>query len=75
VKRFLYLNKKDDTGRTALYSAAAGGHEAVVRLLPEKGPDVEAKVRTCAEESIVRQLVRFKYSKNILVRYAHQHKK
>ena len=34
---------KDGSGRTVLYEAAWNGHEAVVRLLLEKGADVEAK--------------------------------
>ncbi|PVH74235.1 hypothetical protein DL98DRAFT_658902 [Cadophora sp. DSE1049] len=37
------LNKKDKYGMTALVWAARGGHEAVVRLLLEKGANVEAK--------------------------------
>ena len=43
VKRFFYLHKTDDWGRTALICAAEGGHEAVVRLLLEKGANVNAK--------------------------------
>jgi ankyrin repeat protein len=43
VNRLLYLNKIDDKRRAALIWAARGGHEAVVRLLLEKGADVEAK--------------------------------
>ena len=43
VKRFFYLNKTDDTGRTALIWAAKGGYEAVVRLLLEKRANVKAR--------------------------------
>jgi ankyrin repeat protein len=43
VKRLLYINQRDSNGRTALSWAAERGHEAVVRLLLEKGADVEAK--------------------------------
>ena len=39
----LYLNKVDSERRTALMCAARGRHEAVVRLLLEKGADLEAK--------------------------------
>jgi hypothetical protein len=47
VKRLLVLglNKIDDKRSTTLYWAAQRGHEAVVRLLLEKGADVEAKGR------------------------------
>ena len=43
VKRFFYLNKTDDRGRTALIWATLGGYEAVVRLLLEQGADIKAK--------------------------------
>ena len=43
VKRYFYLNKTDDRKRTALIWAAERGHESVVRLLLEKGADIEAK--------------------------------
>lgn len=43
VKRFVYLHKTDDRGRTALIWAAEGGYEAVVQLLLEKGANVNAK--------------------------------
>jgi ankyrin repeat protein len=34
---------KNNKGRTALLSAAWNGHEAVARLLLEKGADIEAE--------------------------------
>jgi ankyrin repeat protein len=34
---------KDSCGQTPLSCAAANRHEAVVKLLPEKGADLEAK--------------------------------
>ena len=37
------LNSKDSNGRTSLSWAAKRGHEAVVRLLLEKGAELEAK--------------------------------
>jgi hypothetical protein len=40
---YIYVNKKDSHGRTALYWAAGNGHEAVVKLLLDKGADLEAK--------------------------------
>ncbi|OOQ87346.1 hypothetical protein PEBR_17108 [Penicillium brasilianum] len=40
-----YVNKKDKYGRTALSLAAGGGREAIVKLLLEKGADVNQK--TC----------------------------
>jgi Ankyrin repeats (3 copies) len=43
VKRLFYVNQRDGDGMTALSWAAERGHEAVVRLLLEKGADVEAK--------------------------------
>ena len=43
LKRLLYLNKKDDGGRTALIWAAKGGYSAIVQLLLEKGADVDTK--------------------------------
>jgi ankyrin repeat protein len=39
------VNKKDKNGRTALSLAAGGGREAIVKLLLEKGADVNQK--TC----------------------------
>ena len=35
-----FLNRKDETGATALHYAAIGGHPAVVRLLVECGADI-----------------------------------
>ena len=43
LKRRIDLNKMDSRGMTALYMAAMGGHEAMVRLLLEKGADLKAK--------------------------------
>jgi ankyrin repeat protein len=43
LKDLLYLNKRDSHGGTALHRAAGSGHEAVVRLLLEKGADVKAR--------------------------------
>jgi ankyrin repeat protein len=45
VMRFLYVNKRDSFGRAPLHLAAWEGHEAVVRLLLEKGADTNAKDR------------------------------
>jgi ankyrin repeat protein len=45
VKLLFTLNKTDSSGTTALSWAARNGHEAVVRLLLEKGADVEAKAK------------------------------
>ena len=39
------IDKKDILGRTPLIYAAQSGHEALVRLLLERGADVEAKDR------------------------------
>ena len=43
LKRRHYLNEVDGKRRTALHRAASNGHEAVVRLLLEKGANFEAK--------------------------------
>jgi hypothetical protein len=43
VRRSHYVNKRDGNGKTALCWGADRGHEAVGRLLLEKGADVEAK--------------------------------
>ena len=43
MKRRYYLNKCDSLGVTALIWAASGGYEAIVRLLLEKGADIETK--------------------------------
>ena len=42
-KRLYHLHKRDDRRKTALMWAATRGHEAVVRLLLEKGADIDAK--------------------------------
>ncbi|KAH8649012.1 ankyrin repeat-containing domain protein, partial [Ilyonectria robusta] len=39
------VDTRDDYGRTPLSWAAEGGHEAVVRLLLEKGAAIEARDR------------------------------
>jgi hypothetical protein len=43
AKRLLDLNKKGHLERTALHWAAVRGHEAVVRLLLDKGADIETR--------------------------------
>ena len=43
IERLFFLNKIDSSGRTALMSAAGGGHETVVQLLLEKGANIETK--------------------------------
>ncbi|RKK64664.1 hypothetical protein BFJ63_vAg17296 [Fusarium oxysporum f. sp. narcissi] len=39
----LFVDERDDFGRTPLWLAAEGGHEAVVRLLLEKGAAIDSK--------------------------------
>lgn len=68
MKRKLYLNKTDDSGRMALIWAAQSGHDALVRLLSEKGADFEAKniygetalykAAQCGHEAVVRLLLK-----------------
>jgi len=38
-----FINKKDETGATALHYAAFGGHREVVQLLVKHGADVNAR--------------------------------
>jgi len=38
-----FINNKDDRGATALHYAALGGHSAVVKLLVERGADINAR--------------------------------
>jgi ankyrin repeat protein len=45
VNRLFYVNRRDSYGWTALHWAARGEHEAVVRLLLEKGADVKTKTK------------------------------
>lgn len=37
----IVLERKDASGRTAFFSAVADGHHSVVKLLLEKGADIE----------------------------------
>ena len=61
------VNSKDDYGRTLLSIAAAGGHEAVVKLLVERddirrevegqrGPDVAIDSSSGGHEAVVKLL-------------------
>ena len=45
IKRLSTLNKPDSQGMTAMMWAVRGGHDAVVRLLLEKGADIEIKAK------------------------------
>jgi ankyrin repeat protein len=46
-RNLLVVDAKDDSGRTPLSRAAEGGHEAVVRLLLEKGAAIESNDSIC----------------------------
>lgn len=48
-KRLFSLEEKGGFGRTALYLAVEGGHEEVVRMLLDKGADLESK-HECARD-------------------------
>ena len=57
LKLYRTVNKRDGSSTTALHRAAENGHEAVVRLLLEKGADVKAKNkdgRTTLHETVIR---------------------
>ena len=58
-KLYLSLNRVDDKRRTALMWAAHGGHEAVVRLLLEKGADVHAKDTNAGDETALHEAAHY----------------
>ena len=68
MAKFSEMDPKDESGRTPLFWAASGGHEAVVRLLIERdGVDINAKdndswtplmsAATRGHEAVVRLLI------------------
>ncbi|KAM0800726.1 hypothetical protein BDR22DRAFT_230902 [Usnea florida] len=59
IKRTLVLNKVDSQGMTALMWAASRGHEAVVRLLLELGPDKQERALIVAAESGHKAIVQY----------------
>ena len=63
IKRSSFLNKPDSHGMTALMWAAQGGHEAVVRLLLEKGAHIG--IKNSAGETAMSIAVEFRHEATV----------